>query len=342
VSPNRSPHLERLAATLAKLDSLSTEMMSLADNYESDALDERKADRVIDQPSPSRASEILASAREALGQLSPNHAERVASPKFSSRMPSSLPDEMDVQPEPEPAVGPEPEPAVSQEESESTREQLCLDSTATLLASADNQSRELSRLESLRGELHSTQDALTQAQIQIRMMTLDHEQELRKVQFEHDMACNRMTWEHEERTNSQEYAYQQTIKAISPECERLQKELEGCTARLIQLQDDKRELAKAVVQQKAINQAELTLAREHYNHVLQKVQDSIKSSESAASPVDTSCRCNVCMDAPVSRVFACGHAKCSDCADRLIGLGRGCPDCRAPLDEPRLLFLNVG
>eukprot|EP00656_Telonema_subtile_P017565 TRINITY_DN1943_c0_g2_i2.p1 TRINITY_DN1943_c0_g2~~TRINITY_DN1943_c0_g2_i2.p1 ORF type:complete len:290 (-),score=80.38 TRINITY_DN1943_c0_g2_i2:265-1134(-) len=48
--------------------------------------------------------------------------------------------------------------------------------------------------------------------------------------------------------------------------------------------------------------------------------------------------CSVCYAKPFVWVFPCGHAKCDDCGTRLVQEARGCPECRAPLADPRRLF----
>lgn len=48
--------------------------------------------------------------------------------------------------------------------------------------------------------------------------------------------------------------------------------------------------------------------------------------------------CSVCFSKPFVWVFPCGHAKCDDCGTRLLSERRECPECRAPLEDPRRLF----
>eukprot|EP00658_Telonema_sp_P-2_P038301 TRINITY_DN2750_c0_g1_i1.p1 TRINITY_DN2750_c0_g1~~TRINITY_DN2750_c0_g1_i1.p1 ORF type:complete len:314 (-),score=67.35 TRINITY_DN2750_c0_g1_i1:384-1325(-) len=56
------------------------------------------------------------------------------------------------------------------------------------------------------------------------------------------------------------------------------------------------------------------------------------------SDTRSSLMCSVCYSKPFVYVFQCGHAKCDECANRLLNESRGCPECREPLEDPRRLF----
>eukprot|EP00656_Telonema_subtile_P040914 TRINITY_DN45_c0_g1_i3.p2 TRINITY_DN45_c0_g1~~TRINITY_DN45_c0_g1_i3.p2 ORF type:complete len:252 (-),score=77.13 TRINITY_DN45_c0_g1_i3:438-1193(-) len=196
------------------------------------------------------------------------------------------------------------------------------------------------QIEAMRQQLVASKNELSQLGMKLRMSTLDQEQEVRKLQCEHQLELGRVQWEHEQAVNALQWQHKQAVGALSPDRDRLKAELENVTHRLIASQDEQRQLRAELNQSRTKNNLQLTLAKEHYHEQIQKMQAQ-QEEHTPGSPMG-GCRCNVCMDNSVSMVFGCGHAKCSDCANRLIGLGRGCPDCRAPLDEPRLLFLSVG
>merc|ERR1712094_136754 len=85
----------------------------------------------------------------------------------------------------------------------------------------------------------------------------------------------------------------------------------------------------------------MELTKEHDEECEQWEERMTSQDDACVSPTKSAV-CNICMDKAVKMFFPCGHAKCTECASRLVGLDQGCPECRAPLGQPQLLFLSVG
>ena len=129
---------------------------------------------------------------------------------------------------------------------------------------------------------------------------------------------------------------------VMPPVEKLQKELEQVTARLLDAQEDGRAMQAKF---EAIERAHKLDKSKLQQRVVEIAEELEKDKERFRSPPSSptkSTQCNICMDQAVKMVFPCGHAKCADCASRLVGMDQGCPDCRAPLGPPQMLFLSVG
>lgn len=136
---------------------------------------------------------------------------------------------------------------------------------------------------------------------------------------------------------------------MTPTAQKAQRELEQVTQRLLDSQEDVRTQTAQMQAAERLHKLEVSkwqvrvmeLTQEH-DEERDKWEARLDLEEKeCASPVK-SARCNICMDKGVTMVFPCGHAKCAECASRLVGLGQGCPDCRAPLGQPQMLFLGVG
>ena len=191
----------------------------------------------------------------------------------------------------------------------------------------------------LQQQLNGVNDELNRARTEIHMKELDHQQEIKKLQWEHECERNRLKWDQEQEADRMSWDHKQTLMQLKPTAQKLQKELEEVTARLLDSQEDNRALqAKYEAEHRAqkLEQAKLQL---QVMEMAQQIDD--KKNEPPASPNKTT-MCGICMDQNVSIVYPCGHAKCTDCANKLVAMGQGCPECRAPLTNPVMLFLNVG
>merc|ERR1711865_32254 len=196
-----------------------------------------------------------------------------------------------------------------------------------------------SETDQLRQQLQVAAAQISKAAVEASLAQMKHEQELRKEQWDHELEVSRMKWEHQEATSSQDWQHKQALKRVSPECPRLREQLQEATSRLLKMQDENRQLKQQQQQLTARSLSQLEACKERYEQQISLLQCA---SDTPPGSPSSGCRCNICMDATVTCVFRCGHAKCAECASRLVGLGQGCPDCRAPLDEPRMIYLNVG
>ena len=108
-------------------------------------------------------------------------------------------------------------------------------------------------------------------------------------------------------------------------------------------QEDNRTLQASFDAMECAHKVEISKLHTRLAELEQAGTTAQESKEAACeSPNKTSAVCSVCMDKSVKIVFPCGHAKCADCANELVGRGLGCPECRAPMTNPMMLFLNVG
>jgi len=204
------------------------------------------------------------------------------------------------------------------------------------------------QLVNLQGQLNDVRDELNSAIVKLKMQALDYEQEKKALIWEHELAQNRVQWDHEQERDRMEWKHKQELMQLLPTTKKLQKELESVTARLLDCQEDKRLLQaqleatdRTLRLDKAKLHVQLMELTKTY-HTEKEEWEALQIEEQLCDSPMKSTTCNVCMDKTVDMVFRCGHAKCSECASRLIGLGQGCPDCRAPLGSPQLLFLSVG
>ena len=207
----------------------------------------------------------------------------------------------------------------------------------------DDQVSEFHRDEviNLRQQLHAANDELNRIRTEGHMKELDQQQEIKKLQWEQECERNRLKWDQEQEADRMSWDHRQTLMQLKPTAQKLQKELEEVTARLLDAQEDNRALQakfEADHRVQKLDQAKLQL------RVMEMAQeiDEKKAEEPPPASPNKSTMCGICMDQNVSLVYPCGHAKCTDCANKLVGMGQGCPECRAPLTNPVMLFLNVG
>jgi len=202
----------------------------------------------------------------------------------------------------------------------------------------------------LQGQLNEVRDELNSAIVKSEMQAMDHEQEMKRVKWEHELERNRLQWDHEQETDRFAWDHKQTMMRVMPTAQKTQKELEQVTARLLDSQEDMRTLQAKLEGSERQHKLEIVrcqvrmmeLTKEHDDEREQwEEKFSTHGVDACVSPTKSAV-CNICMDKAVKLVFPCGHAKCTECASRLVGLDQGCPDCRAPLGQPQLLFLSVG
>lgn len=196
------------------------------------------------------------------------------------------------------------------------------------------------QLQEVRGQL----DAAT---AKSKMATLDHQQEIKCIKWAHELETNRLKWDYQQETERLTWDHKQTVSRLTPTAQKLQKEVEDVTARLLDSQENTR-LIKAQMEVETRNHhlkyAKLRLqfmeASNKFDDEREAWESKLAAEESCPSPKKTTI-CNICMDKEVKMVFPCGHTKCMDCASKLVGLQQDCPDCRAPLGEPHMLFFSV-
>jgi len=201
----------------------------------------------------------------------------------------------------------------------------------------------------LQGQLNEVRDELNSAIVKTEMQAMDHEQEMKRVKWEHELERNRLQWDHEQETDRLAWDHKQTMMRVMPTAQKMQKELENVTARLLDSQEDMRALQATTEATERKHKLEIAkwqvrvmeLTKEH-DEEREQWEEKLECQECTPVSPTKSALCNICMDKAVKMVFPCGHAKCQECASRLVGLDQGCPDCRAPLGQPQLLFLSVG
>ncbi|GMR39801.1 hypothetical protein PMAYCL1PPCAC_09996 [Pristionchus mayeri] len=50
--------------------------------------------------------------------------------------------------------------------------------------------------------------------------------------------------------------------------------------------------------------------------------------------------CAICMERPIDSLFVhCGHPTCWECGERIKESGKGCPQCRQPIEKVQRMFL---
>jgi hypothetical protein len=135
------------------------------------------------------------------------------------------------------------------------------------------------QIESLRQDLMNTKNELCQANAKLRMCALDNDQEIRKLKCEHQLELDRLDWEHQQDKNTLEWQHKQAVGSLSPDRERLQSELENTTHRLLESQDEVRQLQLKLSQVAATNSIQLTLAKEHYQDQLSKLRQEVLEYE---------------------------------------------------------------
>merc|ERR1711871_1736673 len=177
------------------------------------------------------------------------------------------------------------------------------------------------QLVTIQGQLNEVRDELNSAIVKLKMQALDHQQEIKCIKWEHELERNRLQWDQDQERDRLAWDHKQELMRLMPTAQKLQKELEQVTARLLDSQEDKRAIEakleatdRNLRMEKARLHVELMELNKTYQSEKEEWEASLESQEAAPCSPMKSTTCNICMDKSVNMVFPCGHAKCSECA----------------------------
>merc|ERR1711871_57189 len=125
------------------------------------------------------------------------------------------------------------------------------------------------QLVTIQGQLNEVRDELNSAIVKLKMQALDHQQEIKCIKWEHELERNRLQWDQDQERDRLAWDHKQELMRVMPTAQKLQKELEQVTARLLDAQEDNRamqakfdaierghKLDKAKLQQRVVEIAE--------------------------------------------------------------------------------------